>query len=83
MSELYQSCVNIVSNQPAFIAGGIQKHIHAWTEITTNPFVLDAAANCHIDFNHVRAEDISNTRPPRTFPSAECQIIDFINSIKA
>ena len=76
VSSLCDSCLNLISSQPPFTAGGIKDYVHEWTKITTDPFVLDAVTHCHIEFDYEPDPQINSTRPHDSFSSMEQQVID-------
>jgi hypothetical protein len=41
----------LIANQPPFKAGSLKYCVHAWTEITSDPFILDAVTHCHLEFD--------------------------------
>ena len=59
-----------------FTAGGLKDNLSSWTEITSDPFILDAVAHCHLEFDSLPTPDINNTRSHFSFNVAEQQIID-------
>ena len=50
--------------------------VHAWTEITSDPFILDAVTHCHLEFDSLSESNVSNTRPYFTFNETEQTVID-------
>ena len=50
--------------------------VHAWTEITSDPFILDAVTHCHLEFDSLPESNVSNTRPYFTFNETEQTVID-------
>ena len=50
--------------------------MHAWEEITSDPFILDAATHCHIEFDVLPSSEINKTKPNFTFNKSEQLIID-------
>ena len=51
---------SIVDNQPPFSAGSLKHCVHAWAEITSDPFILDAVTHCHIEFDVLPGSEINN-----------------------
>ena len=76
VSKLCNLCVDLISKQPPFQAGGIREFVHEWTTITNDPFILDAVSHCHIEFEQVPDPVINSTRPHNSFSRAEAQVID-------
>ena len=70
VSSLCDSCLNLISSQPPFTAGGIKDYVHEWTK------VLDAVTHCHIEFDYEPDPQINSTRPHDSFSSMERQVID-------
>ncbi|CAB4009624.1 Poly P3 [Paramuricea clavata] len=66
----------LIANQPPFKAGGLKDCVHAWTEITSDPFILDAVTHCHLEFDSLPESNVSNTRPYFTFNETEQTVID-------
>ena len=52
----------IIHNQPPFSAGSLKQCVHAWTEITSDPFILDAVTHCYIGFDVLPDSDINKTK---------------------
>ena len=50
--------------------------MHAWAEITSDLFILDAVTHCHIEFDALPGSDINKTKPYFTFNKSEQLIID-------
>ena len=50
--------------------------MHAWAEITSDPFVLDAVNHYHIEFDVLPDSTINKTKPYFTFNKSEQMIID-------
>ena len=67
---------SIVANQPPFSAGSLKHCVHAWAEITSDPFILDAVTHCHIEFDVLPGSEINKTKPYFTFNKSEQLIID-------
>ncbi len=67
---------SVIDNQPPFRAGGLKDCVHAWTEITSDPFVLDTVAHCHLEFDSLPESGISSSRPYFTFNESEQKVID-------
>ena len=67
---------SIVDNQPPFSAGSLKHCVHAWAEITSDPFILDAVTHCHIEFDVLPGSEINKTKPYFTFNKSEHLIID-------
>ncbi|CAB4027812.1 Hypothetical predicted protein [Paramuricea clavata] len=61
---------------PPFKAGGLKDCVHAWTEITSDLFILDAVTHCHLEFDSLPESNVSNTRPYFTFNETEQTVID-------
>ncbi|CAB3991522.1 Hypothetical predicted protein [Paramuricea clavata] len=66
----------LIANQPPFKAGGLKDCVHAWTEITSDPFILDAVTHCHLEFDSLPESYVSNTRPYFTFNETEQTVVD-------
>ncbi|CAB4039512.1 Hypothetical predicted protein, partial [Paramuricea clavata] len=66
----------LIANQPPFKAGGLKDCVHAWTAITSDPFILDAVTHCHLEFDSLPESNVSNTRPYFTFNETEQTVID-------
>ena len=66
---------SIVDNQPPFSAGSLKHCVHAWAEITSDPFILDAVTHCHIEFDVLPGSEINKTKPYFTFNKSEQLII--------
>ena len=69
------SVVSIIANQTPFKAGGLQ-HFHEWKKITSDPFILDAVAHSHIEFDWEPEALSGATRPHSSFTEAEQAIFD-------
>ena len=76
VSQLYQTCLSVLSNQLPFQAGSAQRCVHEWAKITSDSFILNAVSNCHIEFDHEPDQQINRTRPHSSFSLVEQQIID-------
>ena len=50
--------------------------MHAWAEITSDPFILDAVTHCHIEFDVLSGSEINKTKFYFTFNKSEQLIID-------
>jgi hypothetical protein len=50
--------------------------VHAWTEITSDPFILDAVNHCHLEFDSLPESNVSNIRPYYTFNETEQTVMD-------
>lgn len=61
----YQSYVDQLL-QPLFIAE-VKNQFHAWTEISSDTFILDVINNCHIELDQVPATNINRILPPSPF----------------
>ena len=70
------SVVSIIANQTPFKAGGLQHFLHKWKKITSDPFILDAVAHSHIEFDWEPEALSGATRPHSSFTEAEKAIID-------
>ena len=72
MSSLYamlQVCNNLASSQ-------MQNYIVNWKRITSDPFILDVVAHCHIDFEDEPLLRSNIARLQCTFSTSEQIIID-------
>ncbi len=67
---------SVIDTQTPFRAGGLKDCVHAWTEITSDPFVLDTVAHCHLEFDSLPESGISSSRPYFTFNESEQKVID-------
>ena len=76
VSQLYETCLSVISNQLPFQAGSTQRCVHEWAKITSDSFILNYVSSCHIEFDHEPDQQISTTRPSSSFSLAEQQIID-------
>lgn len=68
--------MSLISKQPPFKAGRVREYVHEWTKITSDPFILDAVSNCHIEFDQIPDPAINSTRPYSSFTLTEQHIID-------
>ena len=50
--------------------------MHAWAEITSDPFILDAVTHCRIEFDVLPDSEINKTKPYFTFNMSEQLVID-------
>ena len=77
VSQLYQTCLSVLSNQLPFQAGSTQRCVHKdVAKITSDSFTLNAVSNCHIEFDHEPDQQINTTRPHSSFSLVEQQNID-------
>ena len=54
----------------------MQESLYIWEKITSDPFILDAATHCHIEFDFHPELHFSATRPHSSFTEIEQAIID-------
>ena len=57
-------------------AGGLQNYLLVWKTITSDPFIFDAVAHCHIEFDWEPGVCSSVSRPLFSFTEVEQTIID-------
>jgi hypothetical protein len=64
---------SLISNQPPFMAGNTKNCLKVWTQLTSDPEILDYAAHCHIEFTDDPAK--YSCRGHRNFTADEHKII--------
>ena len=67
---------SIIDNQHPFSVGILKHCVHAWAEITSDRFILDGVAHCHIEFDVLPGFEINKTKPYFTFNKSEQLIVD-------